>query len=233
MNSEPAEVQSAKTIEFLAWFEVNKRRLLVGAVALGLLAAGIAVQRWYQGERELAANTALLKAQLAESLNPGRFTPASEFQRVATEHAGTAAAGRALLFAGEALFRDAQYGEALSEFENGAAKLNDESLAAVAVYGRAASLDALGRVAEAEASYQEVAARYSAFSVAEQAKLALGGLLEQKGDLRQALQTYNQLTNAATSGWASEAQLRRAVLIANHPELGATNAPAATVPVGT
>jgi tetratricopeptide (TPR) repeat protein len=233
MNSEAAEVQSAKTVEFLAWFEVNKRRLLVGAVVLGVLAAGIAVQRWYQGERELAANTALLKAQLAESLNPGQSTPASEFQRVAAEHAGTAAAGRALLFAGEALFRDAQYGEALSEFENAAAKLKDESLAAVAGYGRAASLDALGRTAEAEAAYQEVAARYSSFSVAEQSKLALGGLLEQKGDLRQALQTYNQLTNAATSGWASEAQLRRAALIANHPELGATNSPAATVPVGT
>jgi predicted negative regulator of RcsB-dependent stress response len=233
MNSPGADTGSNRSIEFLAWLEVNKRRLAIGAGVMAVIAAGMAVYSWYQNEREMAASAALLKVQLAASVDPAKKGPsAAELEKVATEYAGTAAGARALLFEGVTLYGEERYADAKAAFDRAIPLLRSESLAAIAAFGAAGSLDAMGKTAEAQAAYNDVILRYAGHAVATQARLVLGGLQEEKGELRQALQTYSQLTNALMSSWGSEAMLRRESLLAKHPELAATNAPVMPIPAG-
>ena len=83
----------------------------------------------------------------------------------------------------------------------------------------AASLDSLGRSDEAQQIYQQVTVQHAAAAVAGQARLALAGLFEEKGDLAQALRSYSELTNVIGSPWGDQARDRHKELLLRHPEL--------------
>jgi hypothetical protein len=100
------------------------------------------------------------------------------------------------------------------------------SLTSQAVYGVAVCLDALNKVDEALAKYQDVIARYSSEPVAGQATLAMGRLYEVKNQPELALKTYDDLTKGnVVSAWSAEARTLREALLQNHPNLAPTNAP--------
>jgi predicted negative regulator of RcsB-dependent stress response len=224
MKSEGADV-STRSIEWLAWVEVHKKQLVVGALVVSILCGGVVIQRWHRRESEREASAALLRVEMASAKDPRQRGPAaSELQRVASEHAGTRAAVRAHILAAEALFRDGHFQEAKTEFDLVVGKAGDDSLAATAAFGAAASLEAMGKLDEALGAYQDVTLRHGTAGVASQARLALAGLHEQRGDAVQALRSYNELTNATASPWRGEALLRREALLARHPELATTNA---------
>jgi tetratricopeptide (TPR) repeat protein len=223
---------STRAIEFLAWLEVNKKRLAVVAVTIGVVISVIAVVRWRGIEAERAATVELLTLQLTDAETRASGGPAaSDFQGVATRYSGTRAGARAQLLFAEALFREGHYAEARAEFERAAGWLRDESLLALAAYGVAASLDASGRAQEALNAYQEVTLRYPGSAVAGQARLGIAGLQEATGDLAQALRSYNEMTNLVSSSGRVEALLRREELLARHPELAPTNAPPSIEPI--
>src|ERR1041384_6742833 len=105
-------------IRFLAWFEVNKKRVLIGTIVV--LAVGLAVGLviYYQSQREVRASQALseVRTPISPTALPAAGT-AEAYKKIAQEHKGTQAAGRALIMAGTTLYIQGQYDEAQKLFE--------------------------------------------------------------------------------------------------------------------
>jgi TolA-binding protein len=223
----PETTESARGIEFLAWLEVNKMRLAVGAGVVVVAVAAVSLQRWRAAERELAASSALVRAHQFASVGTNAVKPdAAAFLKISSEFGSTDAASRALLFAADALFGAGKYAESQTQFEQYLASYPDSRPAAIAAFGIAACLDAQGKTSEARQGYDAVVVRYPDSSVASQAKLAIAGFHEGANEPAQALRLYDEL---AKTGWASAAYARRELLLSRHPEL-ATNTPPAAVP---
>lgn len=228
MMSEGTE--STRTLEFLAWLEVNKKRLAIGGAVAVVVCCTLATLQWLRGERERSANAALFELQSKAETQDGKGHPsASAYEALAVEQAGTRAAARAQLLAAEVLFREGHYDEARKAFEQAANLVGDDSLVAVAAYGSAASLEALGRADEAIQAYQQVVLKHATASVAGQARLAMAAIYEQRGDWAQALRSYGELTNQLESTWSSEAWERSQALLQLHPELAPSESASPTV----
>jgi len=212
--------ESTRTLEFLAWLEVNKKGLAIGLATALVIGSAIATVQWMGREKQRQASSALLGLQLRNATDPSSEEPsASDYQDLASEHAGTHAAARAQFLAAELLFRDENFEEARQAFERAQTLLQDDALKAGAAYGVAASLDALGRSSEAQQAYQQVTVQHATAAVAGQARLALAALYEQQGDATQALRSYSELTNVIGSPWADQARDRHQELLLRHPEL--------------
>jgi tetratricopeptide (TPR) repeat protein len=213
-------IETNRTLEFLAWLEVNKKRLAISIVAAAVVISAIATVQWLSREKQRRASSALIAVQLKgmgvdETVKP----VASDYEAVARDYAGTGAAARAQLLAAELHFSSGDYEEARRAFETAGGLLADEAFKAEAAFGVAASLDALGRLDEAVAAYEQVTLRHATAAVAGQARLVLAGIQESKGDLTQALRSYSELTNNVASPWGSAAMQRCQEIFREHPEM--------------
>ncbi|MFN0067697.1 MAG: tetratricopeptide repeat protein [Limisphaerales bacterium] len=211
-------------IKFLAWFEVNRKRLLL---TFGLVVVAVAV--WYltrlARERSEAAASRQLIALAARTADPA--PPAADFLKLAETTGRTQAGKHARLLAAERLFGEGKYAEAQAEFERALAISPEGVLAPQAAYGVAASLDAQDKLAEAEAKYREITVRFPDDAAARHARLALAGLAESRQQPEQAAKLYDELIREARPGISSmEARSRREALVREHPNLAGTNAPA-------
>jgi TolA-binding protein len=233
MSSEATE--SMRLVNFLAWLEVNKKRLLVGVIIVAALAGGYSIYRWRENEAEAEANEALLKLHKAGNRLESATGPGAQaYLQVAAAHAGTGAGARALLFAAETLFLENKYSEARTEFEKFIRNYGDSPDVTIAAFGVAACLDALDKTNEAMTAYQDVITRYGTSAVAGQAKLAIARFYEARNEPAQALKIYEELTRpTAQTAWTSEASMRRELLLQKNPELLRTNAPSAATPVSS
>jgi tetratricopeptide (TPR) repeat protein len=214
-------------VKFQAWFEVNKKRVLTGALivlVVGLL-AGLAIN--YQSQKEVRASEALSEIKLPSSptMLPG-FGTADAYLQVARAHKGTQAAGRALIMAGSTFFTQGQYEDAKKQFEQFVRDYPASPFVAEAQYGIASCLDAEKKTTEAIAKLEELRRRYAKSSVMDETKLSLARLYEEQGKPAQAVDLYDELIKANPyGGIGSEAGLRMEDLLAQHPELRKTNAP--------
>ena len=230
MSSQATE--STRLIDFLAWVEVNKKKLAIGAAVAAVAIAAFSIYQWHRNEAEAEATAALYKLQLpATPVEKPGGPGAQAFLQVATTHPGTSAGAQALLFGAESLFRENKFAEAKTQFENFLRTYSDHPVASTAAFGIAACLEANDRTNEALTAYQDVVSRYAGSAVASQAKLGLARLYETKGDLAQALRTYDEVARpTASSSWGAEASSRREQLLAHHPDLARSNAPAPVFP---
>ena len=233
MSSEATE--STRMLDFLAWVEVNKKKLLLGLIVLGVLAAGYSIYRWHENEVEAEANEALLKLHRPSNRSESGSSPnAQAYLQVASGYTGTGAGARALLFAGEALFRESKYSEAQTAFEKFMRDYGNSREISIAAFGVAACLDTLGKTNEAFAAYQDVITRHGNSPVAAQARLELARLYEDRNQAAQALKIYEELTRpTAQTTWSSEARVRRESLLRKYPELLRTNVVAAVSPASS
>ena len=217
-------------IGFLAWVEVNKKRLLLGsAAAVGVfLVAFLFIQ--HQVQKEVSASEALSEVRLpfsaAAPVLPGTV---EALMKVAEEHKGTKAAGRALLLSASLLFAehtDKSYAEAQKRFTQMLQEYPNSPWTAEANLGLAASLAAMGKTNEAVLKYEEIRKRFATSPIIDEAKLALARLYEaQKPE--DALRLYDDLAKAAGpgapggmgSGSAMEANMRMEELVKRRPEL--------------
>jgi tetratricopeptide (TPR) repeat protein len=225
MDAKTAETPAF--IRFLAWFEVNRKRVLIGAVVVLVVGLAVGLFIYSQSQREVRASEALSEVR-AVSAPSGAPAPgaADAFKKVAREHRGTQAGGRALIMAGTSLYIQSQYDEAQKLFEQFAKEFPASPFVPEALYGVASSLDAQKKSNEAIAKFEELRRRYAKSSVMDQTKLALGRLYEEQGKYAQALDLYDELVKGNQfSGIASEAGLRMEDLLSQHPELKKTNAP--------
>jgi len=230
MSSQATE--STRMIDFLAWIEVNKKKLLLVTGAMAVAIAAYSIYQWHRNEAEAEAIAALYKIQTPVSQTEKPDGPGAQaFLQVATTHPGTSAGAQALLFGAEGLFRENKFAEAKTQFENFLRTYPDHLMAPTVAFGIAACLDAMDKTNEAPAAYLDVVSRYAGSVVASQAKLGLARLYETKGDLTQALRIYDELARpTASSAWSAEASARREQLLEHHPELARTNPPAPVFP---
>ncbi len=214
-------------VNFLAWLEVNKKKLVIGAAAatgLAIITTVIVVQ---QNQKEARASKALSDIRLPlfgnQAQPPG---VAEELLKVAREHPRTKAGSRALVEAAGALFVENRYAEAQTQFEEFAKLYPASPWRAQAALGVAASLDAQSKKAEALARYEDLRKKFANDPIIDGVKLALARHYEtSKPD--EAFNLYQELVKANPySGLGAEAGLRQEELLQKHPELMKTNPPA-------
>jgi len=223
--------------EFLAWLEVNKKRVITGGVTLLAVIGIVTTVVWYKNQQEFAASAALSAVRLP--YNPSEAVPpgtAEKLQQVAEQYSGTAAASRAELIRAGLFYTDGKYPEAQAAFDKFLRDHPDSQWVAEAVFGIAVSLDAQKKVPEAIAKYEDFARRYPSDPSADQARLQLAGLLESSGKAAQALEQYEKITKGAGanpgggSPYTGEAQERERLLLTKHPELAPAPAPTLNTP---
>src|SRR4051812_36129609 len=142
--------QQPGMIRFLAWFEVNKKRVLIGTIIVLVVGLVIGLAIYYQSQREVRASAAL--SEVHTPMNPTAAPApgtAEAYKKVAEEHKGTQAAGRALILAGTTLYTQGQYEEAQKLFERFARDYPGSPFVPEALYGIASSLDAEKKPADA------------------------------------------------------------------------------------
>jgi predicted negative regulator of RcsB-dependent stress response len=228
---EPKRAQRQSDIyDLLAWVEANKMKVLAGAVVLTLIGFAIATMRYMREQKELRASSELLA--LRPTLIPNTNVPpveASALAKLAQEFSGTAAAERARLLAASTLFTDGKYAEAEAAFKAFQNDFPNSDWRPTAAYGIATAQEAQNKP-EAVSAYQSVAATYAKSAVADDAKLALARIHEQKNEPAEALRIYNELLTPRAGAQPGEAPNRTAserkeALLRAHPDLNViTNA---------
>jgi predicted negative regulator of RcsB-dependent stress response len=231
MSSEATD--STSIYEIMAWFEVNKKRLIAGLIVVGILAFAISLMVYLRKQKEIEANAALLRlAPKAQSGEAPSAIDAADFLKITATYPSTSAGERASLQAATAFFSEQKYDEAMDQFKRFQSAYSGSRLLPQAAMGVAACLEAKDKNDDAIKAYQDVAARFSSHAVAAQAKLALGRLSEEKKQYDQALRYYDEVTpQGPRSVWSSEASDRRQLLLAQFPNLdpkpASANLPAA------
>ena len=152
----PQSPQSPPTdgvISMMAWLEVHKKRLAIGAGIALVVICGAMLVAQQQAEKERAASAALSDVRLPFS--PSAATPpgtAEALAKVASEHKGSQAAARALLLSAGVLFSEAKspadFAAAEKRFAEVSAEYPTSPWNAQAALGVAASLKAQGKTAE-------------------------------------------------------------------------------------
>lgn len=227
---QPEETQSNWQIEALTWFETHKVHLAyAGAAALAVWLASFTYQHVRAG-KQAEANAALAALHKPADRNGKQSPPtAGEYLKVAEQHAGTPAAGRALLFAADRFFSEGKFAEAKSRFEQFLAANPSSPMAAVALMGVAACQETAGEADKAMGSYNQLLSQHGGSSEAHPARLALGLLHEQKKQPDQALRLYDEVSRAKpVTVWRTEAEMRRDLLLRQHPQLTSTFSTAAS-----
>ena len=220
----PQPPQSDSMVNMMAWFEVQKKRLAIGAVAALFIicAAMLLIQR--QAEKERSASAALSDVRLpfsaSATLAPGT---AEALAKVASDHPGSQAAARALLLSAGVLFSEAKtaadYAAAEKRFAQVAQDYPESPWTAQASLGIAAALKAQGKTAEATAKYEEITKRFATSPIIDEAKLSLARLYEAtKGE--DAFKLYDELIKGnPNSVLTMEATMRQDELVKAQPAL--------------
>jgi tetratricopeptide (TPR) repeat protein len=218
-----SESQSHDLVKFLAWLEVNKKRVALGAGGLMVVIIVIIGVVQSRAQKEVQASQALSEVRPPRGI--GEVPPAETLEaylRVAREFAGTKAAERALALAGAGFFTAGNYPEALKQFETLLKSYPESMWLPEASLGVAATLSAQGKTNEAMAKYEEVRRRHATSPVADEAKLALAQIYEGQGKPEEAFKLYEDLLRGAASyqrAVTMQAQIRRQELVTKHPEL--------------
>lgn len=235
MDSEVS--QSAAYYKILAWFEVNKTRLVYAAVAALLVAVVVWFFLWRSDQRKLHAGQALSDVFVPQAT--GRAVgadPVKGYLEVAAKYPDSRPAAQAVLLAGAALFEQGKFAEAQAQFESFTRENRGSPLIPQAALGIAASLDAQGKTDAAVAAYKDLLDRYPSENFVPQVRYALARLYQDKGDFKLAFQNYQDIQRIDPYGQiGSEAGLRIEELKAKHPELSPpiTNAAPPTITLGT
>lgn len=235
-------------IEAMTWFEVNKKRLGIGAAVLLVVGFGVYVFQHMGHQNEVKASAALiaLRAPVNAGTNQVPIT-AAQYMKVAQDFAGTDAAERAELLAAGALFSEGKYAESHAAFDKFLRDHPASEWAWEAAYGVASGLEAQGKQEEAVAAYQRVVTTYGGEPAAQQAKLALARIYEAKGKPEEALKIYEDLSKAAGGGMSmssQQAMVGRERILKKNPQLAkpttiapamtnAVNLPTASKPAGS
>ena len=222
MNKEETQQQPPdRMLELLAWIETNKQRLLYGAIAVLVVGLGTYIYNYLHEQREHEASAALFDLdKLPEGRGKQTYPAATEYLRVADSFSGTQTGERALLMAGEALFREQKFDEARAKYEQFLRDNSSSVGAGVAAFGVAACLDAKNDLDKALEAYARVVSTYPGSPEATQARLAQAVLYETKQQPEPALKIYDELGRVRPpTVWAQEAGMRREMLLAKYPKL--------------
>ncbi|MBI3191474.1 MAG: tetratricopeptide repeat protein [Pedosphaera parvula] len=214
--------ESDSLLELMTWLEVNKKRLIIGAVVVAVVGSALGVYNYLHKQREFAASDALVRLGVGRDTQP----TATDYAKVLDEYSGSQAAERALILAAGAFFSEGRHNDAKTKFEQYLKDYPSGLMRGIASLGVAACLDEMNKVDEAIAAYQGVASAYGTDPVVHRAKLAMALLYVTKKQPAQAVKIYEELSRTTPpTTLNSEARLLLDDLIKRHPELKPASAP--------
>jgi predicted negative regulator of RcsB-dependent stress response len=219
------DVSTEVLFKLWPWLEANKNRLIGGLAVVVLVALVYSYITWQHGQSEIACGEAF--TQLLFTRTPGSTAgdQADAFQSLAAKYPGTQAAQRAELQAAALLFEADKYPEAEAAFQKFADN-HTGSLAASAALGLGASLEAEGKMDLATAAYLRISSSHVNPGAYLQAQYSLGRIAEQKGQLADAENYYDNVAQLGRAGGTlSEEAQSRAYQIKQ--KLSSTQKPAA------
>lgn len=193
----------------LAWSVTNKKQIAWGAGLVAVVALGTTFYFWQKEQTIVNAAKALSALEAQTAFGAPRAQSADAYLKVAADHAGTAAAPRALLQAGLVLFSQGKYAEAQAQFEKLNRDYTENPFRSQALLGVAASLDAQAKPEDAARAYKDIVDRFPNENVLSPAKFSLARIYESQGKLDQARTLYEELAGAnANSSLGNEAGLK-------------------------
>jgi tetratricopeptide (TPR) repeat protein len=204
-----------------AWFEKNKRQVLLAtgaAVVIGLIVYFII---WQKEEKQAEAGRALSTAFASQAADPQSRENPDTYLGVAKQFPGSKAAERAALLAATSLFAQGKYEPALAEFQKFARENTGSPFMSQAMLGIAATLDAQGKSDQALEAYTSVVERYPNSPVLAQAKFSQARLRQAKGELERALTLYEDVAKDQMGALGNEAGMRAEELKQKHPDIAA------------
>lgn len=213
--------QSSDVYDFLAWLDVNKKRVITGLIVAGVVGAAVGIYLWQKTETEIKANEALLALPSGLAHNAATQPKAEDYKKVADQYPSSSAAERAELMAASTYFNQGEYAKAKDGFEKFIGSYPESDLKPQASYGVAATLEAMGNWDQATAKYKELAQQYRGQSVGTRANLSLARIYESQKKFDEALKIYSDMDapNAPQDMARAEAVERREWLMSEHPEL--------------
>ena len=216
-------------VSLMAWIEVNKKRLMIGAALALVVIAVVAIVVQQQARKEVTASEALSDIRVPYSAGAvAEAGTADALLKMAQAHKGTRAAARALLISGSILFSERKYDEAQQRYNLLLQEYPGNPWAADATFGIAVALEAQGKSAEALAKYEDVRKRFATSTVINDTKLAIARLYESSNKAEDAFKLYEEVATAgANTTLGTEAKFRQEELLRLRPELAKLNAPVA------
>jgi tetratricopeptide (TPR) repeat protein len=174
-------------------FYYERRGLVIGVIAaLAVLALVVVGYIYFQQNQAAEAEAALVQPAL--TYGEGRFEEALPgLLEVSDEYDGTPAGNLAAFYAGDALFRQGRYDEALAQFEE--VNRSDDLLGHNAAAGLAATHEQLGNYGEAAEHYEEALERYENPAMAPGLLLAAARSYHAAGDYASARAAIETLTD--------------------------------------
>lgn len=217
-------VESTETyFKLLDWLHANRKPLVIGGVAVAVIAVVWGIVSWQKTATETDADAQLMSIPLM-ILEQGRLapTPAKPFIDLADQYPNAPAGQYGELLGAERLFLAGNYSDAQQAFSKFADQNPDSPLIVQAKYGLAACLEGEGKLSDSATKYQEIISGYpSDPGVVAPAKLTLARIDEQLNRLDQAMTLYQDLARNKSpyDPWAAEAQERGLALLIKHPEM--------------
>lgn len=227
MSSTSDITESVGFYSFLAWLEVNKKRLIIALSIAAFLALVGSFVFWRGHQKEIEANGALLRLGLPFSMAENQAPPTAQaYLEIAKKYPNTSAGKRAWLLAAGALYTDGKYAEARQQFEQFRSTYKDSDYDAIIRLGVATCLDAENQIEAAAQAYQEVITQYAEDPIAAQAKLALARIHQTKNQPELAYKLLEEVARQTQrNAWQADATAARDALLLKYPHLAPTNPP--------
>jgi len=209
-------------LESLLFWEKNKTAIISGAVALLVIALGVASYFFYSHYRKVEAQDALAQAGTIE-----------EWQQVAKDFSGMSAAGDALLLVARAQREGGDLAASTATYKQVLADYPKYELVGLASLGVAGNLSLEGKTDEAISAFGETALKYSSSYAAPIALLNQAELYLATDEREKALESLTTLSNQfgdSVSTFVSRGQLAAVEALVDASKPVPTPAPEQTSP---
>ncbi len=211
---------SGSEFDFLTWFELNRRLIVILLGVLCAVVVGWVVMRAQQRIRKEEAAKELLL--LIPPTGPGEApvaVDAAKMIALGNRFPGTPAGEQAQLLGAGQFFAAGSYAEALAQFSTFQERYPESPFLGVAMLGVAAALEAQGKTNEALAAFDRTIISSDSATFAAQARLAKARLVSADQPAQALLLWEEVLKGPAASTYGEQAALGRSQLLAQHPEL--------------
>jgi tetratricopeptide (TPR) repeat protein len=196
-----------------------EQRLPIGIGVLAVLAAALGwwgYQTWRTRQEEAAQSLMRSAFTALEGRERGKAPEASGGQleeaqaillQVRKEYPSSRAAEQALLFTGNIFSERAEHEKALQAYQEYLERYPEGPWVVLAGIGKGYALEALGRYADAAATFRTLAERYKGSTLGLEARLGLARCLEQLDRRREAVELYGHIVEEyPDTPWARRAE---------------------------
>jgi TolA-binding protein len=191
---QPQDTPTAFLIKLWPWIEANRNRLIIGTVIVIVAVFIYSFFSYQREQKQIIAGQALSQLTLTMPSGAGAGPWADSNLKIANEYPDTLAGRRAWLQGAAALYVEGKYADAQAQFQKYFDAHPDGELSALAAFGIASSLEALGKLDLAFGAYQRVVNGFpSDLASVTAAKFALARISGEQGKLTDALSFYDSL----------------------------------------